>query len=795
MKLSFGSQSIFRKGSQNRQAVLDISILPLNLSEGRNIGELPGLFLYKAPQRSDASRQSDILILLLYSNTTPADSAMLKSWADIISNTYFASRGSITSGINEAVKKLSAYIKKENKNKIPPSVFMNAAVIRERTIMFSHAGPVHSTVISADNIQNFSNEACLPIQFHQNELSFFTSDIHTEDIILLCPKVPSDWTNSAIMEVAGDSPLNAIRFLLDRSGGDLQAAVIQLRTGKGNISFRNKTAITANIQLENPDINDSDSNKASNNKSAGYESDTKYDHLPEIPVEKPLMRQRKTADLFLGEQPESDSPEKQKSELQSDESPKQETIQTDNENANPDQTKIELPGSQDLPFDFTDTPVSKQDNSHRVKRLNQTDKSKQKTKPAVKVKEKKDKFNFQKFIVILICGLLIPVVVVSILFFIYSGRSKDQLHREYLSLAVTAAQKAISENNPFNKESLWAEALSYSEQSLNYGTSPAAEDMRKEAMAQIDLINGGISTVYSYANQNKLPQGLSLTEILPSGQYTYALDSKSGSVLRFSSSGNGVALDNNFTCTPGVYPELNNEKSTIQVGALLDFIMLPSGNPHSFVLAGIDANANVLYCSGFAANKAAKLKNTNAGKLDIKSITFSNNSMYILDSQASVVWEYLYNNSDGFIYEPSNYYGSYSPYLSDIIDFSIFKEYAFFLKEDGNLLTCDYTGYRPNCGTITEIESADGNSHIKLANHKFRKIFINNSPDNSIYIMDAKLQSVLNISVKSNYIRYIVPNRSLDNMSQYSTATGFGINGENRLLWAYDNVLYIGNMP
>ena len=530
MKLSFETtQNIFRNRPQNRQQVFDISILPLNLSEGRNIGELPGLFLYKAPQKSDSSKQSDVLVLLLFTYSAQTDTGLLKTWADIISNTYFSSRGSITTGINEAVKKLSAYIKKENKNKIPPSISMNLAVIRDRTIMFSHAGPVHSTVISADNVQNFSNEACLPIQLQQNELSFFTSDIHTEDIILLCPKVPSDWTNSAIMEVAGDSPLNAIRFLLDRSGGDLQAAVIQLRTGKGNITFRNKTSITANIQLENPDINEF--NKTSKNVSSKHESGSKYDQSSERTADKPLMRQRKTADLFSDEHSKTDSMKKKESETQTNELPSQEAEPQEIEKENPDTSKAELPGSQDLPFDFTEISGSKHDNKPKSERYKQAEKSKEKTKPATKIKEKKEKFNLQRFIVILVCGLLIPIIVVSVLFFIYSDRSKDQLHREYLSLAVTAAQKALSESNPFNKESLWTEALSYSEQSLSYGTSPAAEDMRKEATTQIDHINGGISAIYSYANQNKLPQGLTLTEILSSGQYTYALDSKSGSVL------------------------------------------------------------------------------------------------------------------------------------------------------------------------------------------------------------------------------------------------------------------------
>lgn len=70
---------------------------------------------------------------------------------------------------------------------------------------------------------------------------------------------------------------------------------------------------------------------------------------------------------------------------------------------------------------------------------------------------------------------------------------------------------------------------------------------------------------------------------------------------------------------------------------------------------------------------------------------------------------------------------------------------------------------------------------------------VNSSPDNSIYLMDAKLQTLLNISVKGNFIRYIVPNRTSADLMR--TATGFGITGQNRLLWSYKNDLYLGNMP
>lgn len=779
MAFEGGFRDLFGNRTPSRQGFFDINILPMNLSEGRNIGDLSGLFIFTAPQKSGANRQNEILFLLFHVNNMAVPNSRIKEWAVIISETYFSSRGSFTMGMSSAVKKLAAFLEKETNAQIMPSIFMNAAVLRERTLMIAHAGPVHSTVISSDKVQNFNNESCLPIQLKNNELSYFTADVHSEDIILLCPNVPNDWTNSAILEVTGDSPLNAIRFLLDRSGGNLQAAVIQLKTGKGRISIRSKTVITANVAQEKyTPVNDPDA--ARNSIEYSKKNDAK-----------PLFRQRKTADPLEETDPHPDETIKN---TKSDSETKSENEEKPEDHSSSDVK--EFPGADNLPYDFSkETQKDRKkeaENKNKTIKAKDVQKSKKKKTPSSK---KGRRFNFKRFLLILFCGLLIPVVVVSVLFFIYSGRSKDQLHREYLSYAVATAQKALQSGDLRSKESLWLETIGYTDQALNYGTSQAARELRREAIERLDNLNGGISTIYNYANQNKLPQGLNLTEIQASGQFTYALDATSGSVIRFVASGNGLALDNSFKCEPGTYPEFGKEKSTIQVGALRDFTLLPSGNPHSFVLAGIDKDANVLYCSSMKNSQAGKLPKPETNKFGIDAVAFSNNAMYVLDKQSSSVWEFLFSNSDGFAYEPSNYYGSYSPFLSDIIDFTMYKEYSYFLRENGTLLICDYTGYRPVCSNLNEIHNADGSAYLNLANHKFKKILVNSSPDNSIYIMDAKLQSVLNLSTKLNFIRYIVPNRTGEEISQFSEATAFGITGQNRLLWGYKNDLYIGNMP
>ena len=764
----------------------DINLLPMNLSDGRNIGKLSGLFLFTAPSKKvENSRQSDVFIVLFHVDNTEIPESQMQEWGEVLSSAYFSARGSLTMGVTAAVKVLSEHIAKMKKGPIMPVIFLNIAILREKTLLAAHAGPVNTTVISSTQVQNFCDPVSLPLQLKNNDLSFFTSEVRSEDIILLCPYVPNDWTNASIMEVTGDSPLNAIRFLLDRSGGNLKAAVIQLKTGSGQISFRTKTAITTNIRPEFENKMEAPlGRKRRSSEVVNRSVVTGKTYGPE----KPLIRKRKTADFF-GD-PEADkTPDSKPAEPQ-------EASDTEKSETSALTGERELPGSESLGFRFKELP-SKPPEVPPQADIQVDYQAGEQPVRSIPDKQKKPKgsLNFGRLFLIILCGLLIPIVVVSALFFVYSGRGRNQIQRENLAIAVNAAQGALKETDPKKQESLWTESLTYSEQALSYGKSQAAMTLRQESLQRIDRINGGISTVYSRANQTVLPQGLNITEIAASGQYTYALDSTSGSVFRFVVSGSGLSLDSTFSCTPGVYKELNNDKDSVKVGALVDFTVLPAGNPHSFVLAGIDADANILYCSGFKDNQAGKLIKPYTEKFSIDAITLSENALYVLDTEASAVWEFIYSKQDGFSFEPSNFYGSYSPYLSDVIDFTMYKDYAYFLKSNGTMLICDYTGYRPDCRTITDIADEVGNAHIDLSLHRFRKIMVNSSPDNSIYIMDSRLQSLLNLSVKGNFIRYIVPNRSSEDISQTADATGFGITGQNRLLWGYKNDLYIGYMP
>lgn len=773
----------FNIKNKGQPTVFDINVLPMNLSEGRNIGNLPGLYIYTAPKNVEKNRESDVMILLLHSEGSALSEKLLESWSESAASAYYSARGSFTMGISTAVKALAKNIERENKRFKYPTLFLNIAIIRGRSLMLAHLGPVHSTLISADHVENFNDDASLPLQANGNEVSYFRTELHSEDIVLLCPKVPQGWTNSAILDATGDSPMNVIRYLLDQAGGNLQAAVIQIKSGRGDITFRTRTLITADVNPENVKRMDKAGQlhrRSSDIVTRPHVSDTYGNYTDQPDPDKPLFRTKKSNEFReLCNDNEAPAEEKESAQYVMKEIPAEVLPSAE-----------EVMGESAGPLEA----VKREVHAASIKRPGSAAKAKA-AQQAKKAAKKKITLNFRQLAVTLCCGLLIPAIVAVSIFFIYSGRSKSKLHREYLNQAAEAAQIALLDTDVKNKEVKWADTLSYVNAALNYGTSPAAQELKRQAMEGLDELGNGIKVTYSYANASALAKGITLTEFAAADQYTYALDSASGSIVRFTARGNGMSLDASFNCAPGEYTDLNNDMKTVSVGHIVDFVMLPTGSPHSFLLAAADAGNNILYCSAFAKNKAAELPLPETGKLHIDAISYYDAGLYALDTKNAAVWYYPYNNAEGFNTEPSNYLGSRTPYITDVVDFAVFKDYAYFVRENGNLLICDYTGYRPDCRDITEISDPENGVRINFSLHKFSKILINRTPDTSLYLMDSRLQSILNLSAKGNFVRFIVPNRAAGDISQFGTPTGFGITGQNRILWAYKNDLYIGNMP
>ncbi len=830
----------------------------MNLINGRNLGELPGLRIYTAPKKCDRSRINDVLMMVITVEGKSPKVKDFEEWGAILSEAYFMARGSFTMGITAALKQFVSYLDEKFPGILLPNVMLNIAVLRDRTLLIGHSGPVNTTVVYADHVDNFSDATSVGVSQGTQGLRFFQIEIHSGDLILMCPRAPSGWTNEAILDATGESPLNVIRYLMDQANGNLQGVVIQVKTGRGEILYRYKPPVITTVDLGYQEESEKEGYSFEEpSKTMPRSSERKTENAYRVTGQanenkKPLFRTRlplepfpidfnssfqKRTDNFSEEKETMSQPDRVTEAEEIGEELKSEPAAVQPDEAKPveNETAEELPPflrsdklQDELPvitipdtkettlfeeeYIFREplTEVKKKyepesvsetelipnsDVSHSSSEKRQNKKSTRTTKKPRAEKKAKAKgvFSWKKFFLGLFFGILIPILVVAILFFTYTGRSKDTAYRSGLRNAVETAKIAVQQTEPTLQRISWEKVLEYLKEAAIYGNSPAAEDLRKQALESLDKLDNGILIPYHYALQSPLPKGTNLVKLDSTNQFLYALDAATGSIFRLNILNNGLSLDSSFSCTPGTY-QSNQESGSdeqISVGKLVDFVILPAESGSERVVMGVDNSAQLLYCPSVGEKTAQKLESPGIGWLGVDAVYFTDRTLFILDAKNNSVWKVPYLGKSDFDPEPSTYFGTDAPALRDIVDFVIYEQYSYLLRQNGTLIFCDYTGYSPLCSYVDTLTFYNDSQSIDLTKKHVFQINMNRSPDTSIYLMDRENQSLLNTTIKLNLIRNLVPDR-FEGDGDGKVVTAFGFIGQFQVVWASQDQLFVG---
>lgn len=795
--------------------MFDLNVLPMNLNNGRNLGELPGLQVFPASRRAEKSRQNDVLILLITVEKKPVSVREYEEWGKIFSEAYFSARGSFTMGITAAVKKISKFLEQSFPGNLLPNIFLNIAVLRGRTLMIGHVGPVNTTIVFSDHVDNFNDESFPGLGKTGQVVRFFQSDIHSGDLILMCPRAPQGWTNEAILDATSESPLNVIRYLLDQARGNLQGAVVQIKAGTGEILYRYKPPITANIALGYENIPADDSAVPVPKSKVPVSSEGRYGSAADsaqtaentglllgndAESERPVYRLRVPFDPFPSDEQEAPQPLRSAAK-EIPEIPDPPVSLPDADMLNSDETGSEPPAA---PFDAVAESATDLSGSNAETNDEKEPDPIERTRDSVNPVPSGGKGNLspgkgtiKKILMVLVLCIVIPVLIAVTLSRFYSARGKNQFYRESLENAVSTAKIAVEQTEPELERISWEKVLEYLDEADAFGTSKAASDLRNQAYDVLDSLENGRKTIYHYALADQLPKTANLTAVESTSQYIYALDENSGSILRLFVYNTGLTLDRNFQCGPGSYAEFgsaaSNDSIPVTVGKLVDFVLIPQGISGSTALAAVDQDANLLYCIPDGENKAVRLSTPSIGWLGIDGLYYASGTLYVLDSRNEAIWRFEYQGESGFSGEPKSYFGAGAPGMKDVTDFVIYDRYSYLLRKNGTLIFCDYTGYDPACSHISTLEN-ENNESIDLTDRAFFQIKLNTSPDISLYLMDRNLQSVVNASLKLNLVRYIVPDRAASD-GVGKPVSGFGFVNNANLLWASEAELYNGAMP
>ncbi|MDY6874064.1 MAG: hypothetical protein SVR81_08890, partial [Chloroflexota bacterium] len=93
----------------------DLNILPIHLSQGRNLPGSISMQAFAPPRRTDRSRSEDILILSIAfspEDDIPAD--VRQKWVSHLSQTFFKTSGSVTSALRGLIETLNLTILERN---------------------------------------------------------------------------------------------------------------------------------------------------------------------------------------------------------------------------------------------------------------------------------------------------------------------------------------------------------------------------------------------------------------------------------------------------------------------------------------------------------------------------------------------------------------------------------------------------------------------------------------------------------------------------------------------------------
>jgi len=187
-----------------------------------------------------------------------------------------------------------------------------------------------------------------------------------------------------------------------------------------------------------------------------------------------------------------------------------------------------------------------------------------------------------------VIAVTIPLVIVTILFVVYSKYGRNPQFESYIQQAQQVSQQAPTLATPIEQREAWDQVIDLVAKAEEiYRSTSESIRLREEAEANRDKLFGITRMQFNPAFSSNL--GIQISRMAASEKDIYLLNAENGDVLRaFPSGSGGFELDTTFICKQGVY-------GNYTVGPLVDILALPVMNFINASLLGIDANGNLLY--------------------------------------------------------------------------------------------------------------------------------------------------------------------------------------------------------
>jgi hypothetical protein len=814
---------------------LDIYLLPLAREAGKDLAELPGLYVAEPPRRAARSRDRDRLLLYLsLTGNAPLSPGKLQQILERLAQTYYKQSGSVTSALRTVADTLNQFLLDRNVRNASTgrqaTGWLTLVTLRGSQMYMAQSGPVHAFVIVAEQVQHLYDPQLsgrgLGLS-RTTPIRYFRANLQQGDSLLLAVNPAPAWNAGTLSGARGQSLDSIRRRLVSRNDLELNAVLVQFQPGAGRVHWRAARSMPL-TEAPRPAEKPATSQQLGDLPMPASPAEVSADH-PEVAQEN-AGAETPPSEQTAGEQPASIAPEvAAPATPASDATPpvlvtpaeavdmpvsSQEGLQPVPEQPEIASSTAEGPGqgpaaSQPRPFGTARKATRRRERTARprpniagVVRLlaaigrpfsSALDWLIAALKSVLRRLLPDETLFSLPATTMAFIAVAIPVVVVAVASFVYVSKGVAIQSQDLLAQALDSYQKAAKQQDPLARRERLLISLNYLQQAESYQVSAASQSLRSQVESSLDDLDLVKRPVYQPAIVGGLPGGTKVTRIVLVDSDLYLLDGKSGNVMHAQVTPNrDYQLDQNFQCGPGVVTGRT-------VNALIDIAAAPIGNDKGAAIMGIDATGNLIYCIDglppIAESLARPLTAPDWGSLQSFAVDPDQANVYVLDKPDKAVWAYW---SSHFSDAPDLYFGDQIPPVQDVVSIAVDKSDLYLLHADSHITLCTYSGLQVSptrcADPVRYVDSRPGRAGQALVPAQpFTQVIVSQPPDPSLFIMQPDTHSIYHFSLHTlNYHGQYVPSGPL----QSGPATAFAVNPLERTLYlAIGNVVYQASMP
>ncbi len=795
--------------------MFDLYYFSFNVTDQLHHPDLPGILVSPPPKKGGRGRESDLLILFLSLNGhnpyTPDELASMQQRA---AQVYYKSSGSLTAAMRAAAdvcnnQLLDRNLKNAREEGGQAIGRINIGVLRGNDLFLAVAGPSHALVLGASEVQDFYDpQAGLGLGTGTStNLRYFQVQVQPGDVLVFSPEPPEAWSPSTLSGSAGLTLEHLRRRLLNGIGPNLQALVLKFQAGNGEVhALRHRsTTSQTTAPMARPPAADADN------------PDAPASYLSESPVYPPDARQPAAntppAPRSVPSRPPAQRPEEEIS------APPPARVSRPRR-----KTATDLPQPAPPEPEVVDRQVS-QAAALEAARLARQRRMERKKKAAtvwngwksftarigtawhslwVRLAPQRSsapslpgtsaQVRISPALLVFI-AIAVPLVVVAVSMTVYLQTGRGEQRSEAFQQALLYASQAKTEKDPMLQRNDWNQVLLWLDKTEEYGISDESRALRLQAQQGVDAGDAVVRLAFQPVNRVGFAQSVQITRMVANNNDLYLLDSSTGSVLRLFQTAQGFELDTLFNCGPGP-----SATGAIYIGQLIDIAAMPPVNPDNATIAAIDGNGNLVYCIPGTKPVSRSLAPPNIGWGNIRAMTLSNDSLYLLDILGNAVWQYSSNDLK-FADRPRLYSETFNLTLGNVVDMAFYEDNIYFLRSDGHLVQCaisNISDIPTRCADpakFTDPRSGRVNKTDLMPDAHFNQILTINAPDPSLYMLDPSHASIYRFSVLLNFQDQMRPSSTTNPTLPRREPTAFTITPRRVAFLAYGNQVYMAQMP